>query len=1195
MKMTNKPCFSLIRGLHRLIKFVCILFMLSSSVVYAKSGSTQVIMVSVKNGTLYDVFRQIENQSDYRFFYNNSEVSNDQKISINVKSESVDRILNEVSDKAALSYTISDKQIHVSKITNKAARESMGAVQQEGRTISGTVSDKNGDPLIGVSVIVKDSKIGTVTDLDGKYSIVVSGNNPVLVVSYVGYVSQDLRVGERKTVDVVLDENNQLLDEVVVVGFGTQKKVNLTGSVASINFSDQVQSRPVTNVSSALAGLSSGVQVMQTSGQPGSDGATIRVRGTGTLNNSDPLVIIDGIEGILDAVNPQDIESISVLKDAASSAIYGARAANGVILVTTKKGTKGRLNVNYSGRVSFAKPTNVIDLVSNYANYMDWINESFANVGQNKHFSQNTIDLWREKAKDPNGLNEHGVPNYVAFPNTDWQSALFENNVINDHNVSVSGGAESIRFLLSAGYLNNPGLVENTGISRYSMRANLEADITKWLTVGTRTFASMEDRDPGEFDNANNFLRQTTPGLYPKWNGKYGFPEAPEESATANSIFGFLNAVDGNKKKSRFNTTMYTKVTFMEGLVWDFNLNYQRRWDEERTWSNAYEKVRFSDGQVMSPAIAPSEMTTSFYDYSNYAYTLENLLRYNKTIAKDHDLGGLLGYQEYYYYQQTNSATKKGLIDQSVHVPGAGTEMVSIGGTSIDRATRSFFGRVNYGYKSRYLFEANVRYDASSRYHKDHRWGVFPSFAGAWRISEEAFMESTRATLDNLKVRLSWGKLGNTGGDNVGDYEYQSTYGLVNYGFGNLQAPGLAITSIANSRLSWETTTVTNLGIDAIFLKNRLSFEFDMYNKLTDGILYRPNIYLTMGNKTAPRLNIAEVTNKGMEVTVGWRDQVGKVHYSVSGNFSYNHNEVTKYKGEYSAGWVLDENGKEVYKTNLGDVSTGGTARVVEGKRMNEFYLRSPYKGSGSYFDTDGSVNINGGPKDGMIRTENDMAWLKAMIAQGYTFMPNKTVGKSTLWYGDYIYADANGDGIYGNSYDNEFQGFSDQPKYNFGMQMSASWKGFDVSMNWAGAAGFKLYWAPASGYNSTATRVGIGLGTDIANNHYFYDPENPDDPRTNINAKYPRLTAGESGSQNVESSTLFLFSGDYLKLKNLTFGYTLPKHIANTIFTESLRVYFSGENLWTITSFPGQDPELGSTPKYTSMKQFAFGVNVTF
>jgi TonB-linked SusC/RagA family outer membrane protein len=1064
--------------------------------------------------------------------------------------------------------------------------------QQAEKTITGTVVDKKGETIIGANVVVKGTTTGTVTDFDGKFTLNVP-KGATLSITYIGYNEVEVPVGDQSKLSVVMVEDNQALEEVVVVGYGTQKKVNLTGSVSSVNFEEQALSRPVTNVSSALAGLSSGVQVMQGSGQPGEDGASIRIRGVGTMNNSAPLVIVDGMEGSMDAVNPQDIESISILKDAASSAIYGSRAANGVILITTKKGKVGKLTVNYSGRVSYAQPTNLIDMVTNYADYMELMNEGFENVGQNPHFSQSTIDLWREKAKDPNGVNEIGVPNYVAYPNTDWQNELFQKGLINDHNVSVNGGSEKIRFLLSAGYMDNPGLVDNTGISRYSMRANVDAKITNWLTVGTRTYASMEDKDPGHFKNANNYLRQTTPGLYPEWNGQYGFPEAPEESATANSILWFLNRQEGTSKKSRFNTTMYTKVTFLEGLTWDFNLNYKRRWDEKRNWSGSVEKVRFSDNTLMSPADAPSEMGTSFSNYANNAYTLENILNYSTTFNKDHDFSALLGYQEYYYYEYTNSASKKGLIDQSINVPGSATEMLAIGGGSKDRATRSVFGRLNYAYKSRYLLEANLRYDGSSRYHDDSRWGLFPAFSGAWRVSEEAFMEGTRDVLDNLKLRLSWGELGNTGGDDVGDYEYQSTYGIVNYSFNGMQAAGLATTNIANSVLSWESTAVANLGIDAAMLNSRLTAEFDVYNKVTDGILYRPSIYLTMGEKAAPRLNIAEVTNTGVEFTLGWKDNIGEVNYSVSGNIAYNKNEVTDYKGEYEAGWVENADGERVYKTNLGSVSTGGDARVLEGHTMNEYHLLTPHKGTGNSFNADGSVNVGGGPRDGIIRTEEDMKWVNAMIEKGHEFMPNKKVAQDKIWYGDYIYADNNGDGIYGNSYDKEFQGTSKTPKYNFGLQMAASWRGFDVSMNWAGATGFDLYWGAATGYNSTVVGVGMGLGTEMANNHYFYNPENPADPRTNINGEYPRLTAG--GSQNTTASTNFLHNGNYLKLKNLTFGYTLPKHVTDKLLTNSIRFYVSGENLWNINSFPGQDPELGATPEYTSVRQFAFGVNLSF
>ncbi len=1069
-------------------------------------------------------------------------------------------------------------------------KQTVASPQQAKITVTGTIQDQYG-AVIGANVVEKGTTNGTITNMDGEFSLNVAPN-ATLVISYIGYIEQQISVNNQTTFNITLIEDSQALEEVVVVGYGTQKKVNLTGAVSSVNFEEQAMSRPITNVSTALAGMSAGVQVMQTSGMPGSDGANIRIRGVGTLNNADPLVLIDGIEGVMDAVNPQDIESISILKDAAASSIYGSRAANGVILITTKRGKKGQLTVNYSGRVSYQQPTHLIDQITDYADYMELVNEAFTNIGQNNHFSQSTIDLWREKSKDPNGLNEHGVPNYIAYPNTDWQNTLFDNGVLNDHNVSINGGSDKIRFLTSAGYLDNPGLVENVGIKRYSLRANIEADVTNWLTVGTRTFASQEDKNQGHFDNANNYLRQTTPGLYPRWNGQYGYPEAPEESATANNILSMLNGSEGTKKKTRFNTTLFSKIKFMKGLTWDFNFNYKRRWDEDKSWTNAIEKVKFSDGTVMSPATDPSEMSTYFYNYGNYEYTIQNVLNYNITIANDHDLSALVGYEEMYYYESSNNATKKGLIDQSVNTPGSATEMVSIGGSATDRASRSFFGRINYAYKSRYLFEANVRRDGHSRYHADYRWGTFPSFSAAWRITEESFMNDTRSWLDNLKLRASYGKLGNNGGDGVGNYEYQSTYGITRYSIGGILQAGLSSTSIANSMLSWESSASTNIGLDVATLNNRLTLEVDAFQKSTTGILFRPAIYLTAGNKTAPRLNIAEMTGKGIEFTLGWKDQIKDFTYSVSANFSYITNKIDKYKGTLEEGWTTDSNGKQVWKTNIGDVSSGGSSPIVEGKMKNEYYLKSVYKGTGGGYEADG---INGGPKDGMIRTEQDMAWLNKMISEGYTFMPNNTVAKNKIWYGDYVYADANGDGIYGSSYDSQFQGVSKDPKYIFGLQFSGAYKGFDLSMNWAGAAGFKIYWGATTGLNSPTVRTGLAIPTDIANNHYFFNPENPSDSRTNINAKYGRLVSAESGYQNTEASTHYLYKGDYLKLKNLTIGYTLPRHISQKIFTQSLRVYVSGENLFNFNSFPGQDPELVNSSYYTSIKQFAFGANITF
>lgn len=1067
--------------------------------------------------------------------------------------------------------------------------------QTEYITVTGQVLDKTfGDPLIGASVVEKGTTNGMATDLNGNYNLKVK-SGATIEISLIGYKTVTFKASaERKT--IVMEEDNEILDEVVVVGYGVQKKVNLTGAVASVDFEEQSKSRPITTVSNALAGLSPGLQASSGSAMPGEDNTTLRIRGNGTMNDASPLIIIDGMEGSLNALNPQDIENISILKDAASCAIYGARAANGVILVTTKTGSKGKITVNYSGRVSFNKPTRMIEGMTNYADYMELMNESCTNVGSSTLFDQQYIDLWREKAQDPNGVNENGVPNYVAYPNTNWVKELYSGGMIHEHNLSVSGGSEKVRFLMSARYQDNEGVVENTANKTYSMRANIEANPTKWLTLGTRTYASQMDREVGDFSNANTYLRQSTPGTYPYWNGSYGYPECPDERSTANNPLYKLASTDGFKRYNRFNTTLYSKIKFFEDLSWDFNFNYNRYIYETKYHGTSVYQTRFSDGVVVNGITPASQLSTSFAYESNYAYTLENLLNYHHTFAQKHDVSALLGYQEFYKNYYTISASKKGLIDESLSEFDQATDMTSIGGATEDYATRSLFGRVNYAYDSRYLFEANFRYDGSSRFHKDHRWGFFPSVSAAWRISEEPFMEKTRDWLDNLKIRASWGKLGNS---EIGNYEYQSVYATTNVVFGNALNSALYAGSIANSLLQWESTNNTNFGVDANFLRNRLSIGVDLYYKYTNGILYQPQIPLVFGSISAPLQNLAEVSNKGIELNIGWQDQIKDFHYSVSVNFAYNKNNVEKYNGAYKRTWVEDASNELTggqWTDNIGDVSTGGTTPVVEGHMMNEFYLRNVYKGSGTYYNSDGSVNPNGGPTDGMIRTEADMQWLKDMMSAGYNFYPSQSIGKNKIWYGDYIYADSNNNGIYGDDNDYTFQGESNVPKYNYGFQLSASWKGFDISTVWAGAAGFSIYWSATTGYNTSSTEWGSNIAQRVADDHYFYDPENPNDSRTNINAKYPRMAYIDGYAQNRHSSTtLWLYNGNYLKLKNLTIGYTLPQNWASKVSMQNARIYLSMENLLTITSFEGQDPESATGMGYSPFRSIAIGANITF
>lgn len=1072
-------------------------------------------------------------------------------------------------------------------------------------SVSGVVTDAMNEPLPGISIAVENGTTGTITDLDGKYTITVPNSNSTLIFSFIGYKTQKITVGSRTVINVTLLEDIATLDEVVVVGYGTQKKVNVTGAVSSINFEEQAMSRPVTSVSASLAGLSAGLSVSQGSGQPGSDGATLRIRGVGTLNDNNPLILIDGMIGSMDDVNPNDIASISILKDGASAAIYGARAGAGVILITTKKGNKnGKTTVTYSARMSVMNPVNLPKTVNVSADYMQLANESdWQGGGTGAVFTESEIQLWREKSKDPNGVNEYGYKNYIAYPNTNWMDEIYNKNSIkHEHNVSISGGNEKTRYLLSMGYIDNPGIVDYSDLERISMRANIETDVAKWLTVGTRIYGNKDRLGTLNFDGEDAYaitkwIMLAIPSVYPYYDGKYGGAESLNDHQSPINVRQRMDgSANGRKDKTRINATAYARVNIMDGLTYDINLNYDRLFQETNSWGNPKIGVShsFSRDIAISSATANDQLMTYNDRYDVYSYTLEHLLNYSKTFAKYHDVSALLGYQEYYWKDWKNGASRKGLIDETIHNLSSGTEIISATGEVKDRASRAFFGRLTYAFKSRYLFEFNMRYDGHSRFHQDHRWGTFPSVSAGWRITEESFMESTRNWLDNLKLRVSWGKNGNYGGTEVGDYEYQGGYSAVIYPFGDTQYSGLIQKDISNQLLSWESTNTTNIGLEAAFLKNRLTLEFDAFWKKTDGILYRVTIPLTAGDKTAPRMNLAELENKGYEFTIGWRDRIGKFNYGVSANLSYSTNEVSKYKGEFQEGWGVDADGKPVWNTNLGDVSQGGRELVVEGRMMNEYYMRTIYKGTGTYNNADGTVNPQGGPRDGMIRTEADMAWVKAMAAAGYSFNGQTKIGeRAGLYYGDYIHADNNGDKIFGNDVDRKFLGSSSIPKYTYGFQLYGEWKGIDVSMNFAGAGGFKLAMME-KGYNSTVMEFGRGLSQKIADNHYFYDPANPDDPRTNIDAKYGRITKA-TGNNNLVWSDYYLYKGDYLKLKNLTVGYTLPKQWLNKISLEKVRFYYSGENLFSLDSYPGVDPEQGANPKYQPIRQHAFGVNVTF
>lgn len=1070
------------------------------------------------------------------------------------------------------------------------------SVFAQNRTVSGTVVDEQNLPLIGAAVLVENTPNGTVTDLDGNYSIDVA-RGQVLVFEYMGYTTSKVTVSDQKTLNVQLLPSSEMMEELVVVGYGVQKKVNVTGSVSTVKYDEMALSRPATNSEGLLKGASAGLYVYQNSGKPGGEGIDIKIRGIGTLNSSNPLVIVDGFESSMGNVDPADIESVSILKDAASCAIYGNRGANGVVLITTKSAGKDKFTIEYNGMVAMQEASNYVPLISNYADYMMIVNESAENVNTTPPFSQTMIDLWTEKSLDPYGIAESGYPNYVAYPNTDWMKEMYQTNVYQKHSIMANGSGKRTRYALSLAYMNNPGIVDNTGMEKFSMRVNVSSQVTDFLEIGARIFGYKTSREVCDFDASQQYMARAVPGIYPYYDGKYGWMENAEQDSMSRNNLYFLNRANGHDGTFYANATAFMNISLPFDIKWNTSFNY--------IYTNTYgyfvrgkgNAWSFSQGEIAYRYDTLSNFSRNdTYDEAN-RWTLQTNLSWNKSFGK-HDVSAIVGFEAFEDTSHNLSASKSQFENDILQEMDNIIKPSSTKGGRTEYATASVFGRVTYAYDGKYLFEANLRYDGSSRFAARSRWGLFPSVSAGWRISEEDFMKDTG--IDNLKLRLSWGQLGN---NSVGNYAYQSLYGSgYKYSFGGTATSGL-VSTLSNELLRWETTSTTDVGLEFAVLNNRLTLEADYYNKYTDGILHAMPIMGVVGSKTPPTQNLCAVTNNGVELTLSWKDGYGDFTYGVSGNFTRNWNVVSKYNGEFEAGWVTDADGIRTYQSNIGEVSKAvdGTRRILEGKIINEFQVLEVYNGTGNHFFKDGSVNPEGGPKDGMIRTEKDMEWLRAMVEAGNSFLPNREISKSGIWYGDYIYRDANGDGVYGDQNDYIFQNRSQTPKLFYGFTVNLGWKGIDFSAHFTGAAGGSMYWRE-SGFNAYAISPDSSIARDIAYDHYFYDPANPEDARTNLTSRNPRLTYNWGSEQNGAGvySNLFLYKTDYFRLQNVTLGYTFPQKWMKKIKVQGLRVFFSGENLFTVTDYPGFDPastsKIGSClARYTSLRQYTFGLNLKF
>lgn len=1062
---------------------------------------------------------------------------------------------------------------------------------QEKKTVRGTVSDATG-PIPGVGVVEKGTTNGAVTDAGGRYELSIAEGGTI-EFSCMGYESSSVKVGAAHVYDVILETQSEMLDQVVFVGYGVQKKVNVTGSVTSVDYSELASSRAVTNSATLLQGASAGLYVRQTSGVPGSEGVSLRIRGTGTLNNSDPLVIVDGIPGSMETVDATEIQNISVLKDAASCAIYGNRGANGVILITTKREKKGVFHVDYSGMVGIQSPENTFKVVSNYADYMELMNEASFQNDRPLPFSESMISLWREKEQDPYGISESGYPNYVAYPNVDGMTAFYRTDtpIYQKHNISASGTKDDTSYRVALGYMDNPGMVDNTAYKKFSFRAEFTSRLFKWLEIGAKTNGFYASKQTGDLSNVFDYAIRWVPCIYPYYDGKYGWYENPEQNSEARNNLYFLNRMQGQQITESISVNPFVIVDLPLDIKWKTSFNYRSTHMNRDQHSVNREAWSFRTGEVIKSDMDLSSKHRELVSQITRNIYFETDLSWARTFADKHDVTALLGFEAIDSGTRDFSATKRSAENAVLSEFNNMLTPSSITGTFGEYSSMSVFSRLTYGYDSRYLVELNLRGDGSSRFAKRSRWGFFPSVSAAWRISREKFMRDSG--IDELKLRVSYGVLGN---NSIGNYSYQSTYSSgTSYPFGDKLGAGM-VSTLSNTLLEWETTATTDVGIDFRTFNNRLSFEADFYDKYTSGILYKPTIYSTIGNKTSPYMNLCEVDNKGIEFTIGWKDQIKDFNYGISANFNRNWNKVTKYKGEFKEGWTTDENGNPVWENNLGDVTTAtDIRRICEGHEINEYYTQENYSGSGKYFDANGNVLPDGGPVDGMIRTPSDMEWLNAMIAAGYKFMPKETVSKTGIWYGDYILKDVNGDKIYGDANDYKWQGVSMTPKFYYGFNIDLGYKGINLSARFVGAGGGVLRYRKG-GVNYSVLQTQQTIGKDIAYDHYFYDPENPWDPRTNTTSRNPRLTI--LYGQALTDSNFWLFKTDYLKLQNVTLSYSFPKKLISHIKLTKAQIYVSGENLYTFKDplFPGVDPEFTSTNMYYSpIRQVVFGVNLQF
>lgn len=1136
--------------------FACALQLMATNT----EAQNSVINISQNTLSIKQLIKEIETQTDYLVVFRNRDVDVDKNVSFQNRSGTVSDYLKQVCENMGLGYVFENNYITLSP---KAK-----IVSQSKRKLSGKVTDQNGEAVIGASVVEKGTTNGIMTDLDGNFALEV-GDAAILQISYIGYKTKEVLTASKNHIQIKLFEDTQALDEVVVVGFGTQKKENLTGAVSQVT-SEAFEGRSVSNVAQALQGAMPGLNITQSQAYLDAS-PSINIRGIGTIgedSSGSPLVLIDGMEGDMNRLNPQDIESVSVLKDAAASSIYGSRAPFGVILITTKKGKAGKLSINYNNSLRWSKAINMPKTVDSYT-FATYFNEAATNAGSAGYFTPERLQKIKDFVDgkitggidpDPNNPTRWGDPYVYGYGNTDWINLIFDDTVFsNEHTLSISGGTDKVQMYASANYLGQDGYIRLNPESNQRIATNLKvtSKLNEHISInyGMR-FNQIDFEKPTFFtDNMFSLLScQSWPTMIAYDPNGYMY----------SSPSWALPLRDGGRHKKKTNETTQQLNIVVEPIkgwriVGDVNYQvYQERVHEDiqKMYNHDVNGVPYQyTGFSSNSSVSEQYKGTKYLNIN--AYT-----EYEKDID-GHNFKIMGGFQSEQFWQDQTSAGRLGIIVNGMDALNAtsGTDgsgkitPPTVGGSYNKWALAGFFGRLNYDYKGRYLLEGNLRYDGTSRFRSDKRWKLFPSFSVGWNIANEEFWGSLSDYISTFKLRGSYGLLGNQN-----TKEWYPTYltmpiGAANSAWlinGNQQNTSSA-SGLISTTMGWEVVKTTNIGFDANALNNRLSLSIEWFTRKTEDMIGpAPEMPAILGTGV-PKTNNTSLRTNGWELTLSWRDRLRNgLGYNATFNLSDARTKILE------------------YPNNTGVVT--------------------------SYYPNKNYGEIWGFETIGIAKTQEEMNAHLASLPNG----GQNAIG-SNWEAGDIMYRDLNGDGkidsgssTHGDVGDMKVIG-NDTPRYLFGLNLGVDYKGFDVSVFFQGVmkrdyfTGSHDFWGAQELWRSSFYEQHMDYFRDDAN-HVL---------GLNLDSYYPRPLFDTNKNKKAQSG--YLLNASYIRLKNVNVGYTLPVSLTNKIKLQNLRIYFVGENLWTGTSLTDLfDPEtISSDPagmiKYPMSATYSFGLSVTY